>query len=182
MPNGAGEGEQRMWVRRGRCRTRGHCSHLLAGNERHSKTTQKATVSSTCLLWSQWPRLMASEAEPGSGTPQGGKASTWRYTRVLKEALVLSGGREGRCPQVPFSAPNGLLPLLLLPSSPQPPHPPQPPSTQLRADGCKFCRGLCAFPWRRATFQRSICFISSPQGLPFQVEPKRKAWLRLHIS
>lgn len=56
--------------------------------------TQKATVSSTCWLWSQGPGPMASEAEPASGAPQGRKASTLRPTRVLKEALVLRGERR----------------------------------------------------------------------------------------
>lgn len=119
-----------MWVLRGRCRARGHCSCLLAGNERHSEMMQKATASSTCLLWSQWPGPMASEAEPSPGAPQGRKASTWRSTRVLKEALVLSGGREGRCPQLPllFLSPKGSVTPPPPPILPQPvPHPLQPP-------------------------------------------------------
>lgn len=48
------------------------------------------------------------------------------------------------------------------------------PPAQPQADGCKFCGGLRAFPWLVATFQSTMCFISSPEGLSFQVEPKRK--------
>lgn len=44
------------------------------------------------------------------------------------------------------------------------------------------CVGRRALRWPRATFQSSICFISSPRSLRFQVEPERKPWRELHIS
>lgn len=122
---------------------------------------QNAQLISTCSLWSQWFGPVAFEVEPGFGSPQGWKYSTLGSTRVLKEGLVLSGVRRKKVPSASIA-----------PSWPQmvcytPPAQPQ-------ADVCKFCGGLRAFPWLVATFQSTMCFISSPEGLRFQVEPKRK--------
>lgn len=122
---------------------------------------QNALLISTCSLWSQWLGPVASEVKPGFGSPQGRKYSTSGCTGVLKEALVRSGIERRKVPSASIA-----------PSWPQmvcyaPPAQPQ-------ADGCKFCGGLRAFPWLVATFQSTMCFISSPEGLSFQVEPKRK--------
>lgn len=122
---------------------------------------RNAALISTCSLWSQWLGPVASEVEPGFESPQGRKYSSLGSTRVLKEAPVLSGVERRKVPSAS-----------LAPSWPQtvcytPPAQPQ-------ADGCKFWGGLRAFPWLVATFQSTMCFISSPEGLLFQVEPKRK--------
>lgn len=84
----------------------------------------KATVISTCLLWSQWPGPMASEAEPGFGAPQGRKSSTLRPTRVLKEALALSGGERRKVPSASFA--HSQPQMVCYRSSSHPPQPPPP--------------------------------------------------------
>lgn len=121
---------------------------------------QNTVLISTCSLWSQWLGPVASEAEPGFGSPPGRKHSTLGSTRVLKEALVLSGVER----KVPCASPAPSRPQMVCYA----------PPAQPQADGCKFCGGLRAFPWLVATFQSTMCFISSPEGLRFQVEPKRK--------